>query len=135
VATLIVFADTFYYLALLNAADDARARAVVMTRAFAGRMVTIDWVLTELADGLSRAATRKPLAQFLRGLLDDPEMTIVPANRTLFERGFQLYCEREDKNWSLTDCVSFVVMTEQGITDALTADHHFEQAGFMALLK
>jgi predicted nucleic acid-binding protein len=84
---------------------------------------------------MCRAATRGHAIAFVRGLLDDPQTTVVPAGRTLLERAFELYAERPDKDWSLTDCVSFVVMAERGITDALTADHHFEQAGFTALLK
>jgi hypothetical protein len=50
-------------------------------------------------------------------------------------KGVQLYAQRPDKEWSLTDCISFVVMTQEGIFDALTGDRHFEQAGFVALLK
>ena len=52
----------------------------------------------------------------------------------LWQRGWQLYCARPDKEWGLTDCLSFVVMQEQGVFDAFTADHHFEQAGFIRLL-
>ena len=56
---------------------------------------------------------------------------LVPASRELLQRGLALYHERPDKEWQLTDCVSFVVMREE----SLTGDHHFEQAGFNALLK
>ena len=59
----------------------------------------------------------------------------MPASHSLFQEGVQLYNARPDKDWSLTDCISFVVMQEHGLTDALTGDHHFEQAGFTALLK
>jgi predicted nucleic acid-binding protein len=62
-------------------------------------------------------------------------VTIVPPSRQLFEQGIEFYGRRPDKAWSLTDCISFVVMDEQGIQDALTGDHHFEQAGYRALLK
>ena len=62
-------------------------------------------------------------------------MKIIPATADLFDRGVQLYAERADKEWSLTDCISFVVMADEGLADALTGDHHFEQAGFKALLK
>lgn len=60
---------------------------------------------------------------------------IVPSTQTPFDQGVKLYAKRPDKDWSLTDCISFVVMRDQGITQALTGDHYFEQAGFMALLK
>ena len=64
----------------------------------------------------------------------NPNITITAASAELFERGCRLYADRPDKDWSLTDCISFVVMEEKAITEALTADHHFEQAGFNALL-
>ena len=131
----IVFADTFYYLALLSADDETHGRAVEMTTRYAGRMVTTAWVLTELADGLSRSGTRAFLFQFLQTLLADPEVAVVPSSDELFQQGLDLYGRRPDKDWSLTDCISFTVMNRQRITEALTADHHFEQAGFVALLK
>jgi hypothetical protein len=53
----------------------------------------------------------------------------------LFDARVALYGERMDKDWPLTDCISFVVMQREGITDALTGDRHFEQAGFVPLLK
>ena len=64
-----------------------------------------------------------------------PAIRVVPASRPLFEEAIALYASRLDKNWSLTDCISFVVMRDEGITQALTGDHHFEQAGFEVLLK
>jgi predicted nucleic acid-binding protein len=67
-------------------------------------------------------------------LRSDPSLTIVPTSELLFGRGLQLYSARQDKEWSLTDCISFIVMEEYGIHDALTGDHHFEQAGFHAVL-
>lgn len=130
-----VFADTFYYLALLSPDDEAHERAAEFTDAFSGTMVTTDWVLTELADGLSRARTRKTAIEFIESLRTDPAVRIVPASRPLLQRGWDLYRRRLDKDWSLTDCISFVVMLERGIADALTGDHHFEQAGFRALLR
>jgi uncharacterized protein len=65
----------------------------------------------------------------------DQSVTIVPASDDLFRRGVDLYRQRPDKDWPLTDCLSFVVMNDHGATEALTGDHHFEQAGFQALLK
>jgi hypothetical protein len=68
-------------------------------------------------------------------LRSDPNVQILPASQDLFERGLQLYSARPDQGWPLTDCTSFAAMRELGLTEALTADHHFEQAGFVALLK
>ena len=130
-----VFADTYYYLALLNADDDDHVRAAAWTGQFAGRIVTTDAVLTELADALSEGAGRMAAVRFIRDQFTDPAVTVVEANRSLFERGLDLYEKRLDKGWSLTDCISFVVMEREKIAQALTTDHHFEQAGFVALLK
>jgi hypothetical protein len=71
----------------------------------------------------------------LENLRSDPEMTIVPAEQRLFDKGIELYARRRDKAWSLTDCISFVAMKEMRLREALTGDHHFEPAGFRALLK
>jgi hypothetical protein len=65
----------------------------------------------------------------------DPDVQFIPCSDPLMEEGIQLYSQRHDKKWSLTDCISFVIMQHEGITEALTIDHHFEQAGFVALLK
>lgn len=131
-----VFADTFYFLALLNPSDRGHARAVAFTTNNAFRLVTTDWVLTELADGLARSPIGR--SEFLSTLADlraDDSVTIVSCDRTMLERGIQLYAARPDKEWSLTDCISFVVMQDEAMTEALTGDHHFEQSGFVALLK
>ncbi|HET6880920.1 MAG TPA: hypothetical protein VFI31_12235 [Pirellulales bacterium] len=71
----------------------------------------------------------------LEAIGNDPTVDLVEANTALFQRAIDLYRRRPDKEWSLTDCTSFVVMQEQEIREALTADSHFEQAGFIALLK
>jgi uncharacterized protein len=130
-----VFADTFYYLALLNPHDDAHDAAVEFTAAFAGQMVTTDWIVTELADGLSATNARTALIPFVQGLFADGAVRIEPASRSLLDRGWLLYRRRADKAWSLTDCISFVVMRDLKLTEALTGDQHFEQAGFKAVLK
>ena len=97
--------------------------------------MTSAWVLTELGDALAAAGSRGSFLAMLDTLRSDRMVTIVEPAPQLFEAGIQLYRSRPDKNWSLTDCTSFVVMKDRGITEALTADHHFEQAGFTALLK
>jgi predicted nucleic acid-binding protein len=97
--------------------------------------VVTQFVLLELANALSRANTRRLFTDLLRQLRSDPNAVIGPASGELFDRGCAAFTERPDKTWSLTDCISFVVMQEHGLTEALTADHHFEQAGFAALLK
>jgi predicted nucleic acid-binding protein len=129
-----VFADTFYFLALVNPRDQAHARALQLSTSSPLELVTTAWVLTEVADGLA-ARNRAVFNQLLKDLRSDLMTTIVEPTLRLFEDGITLYEGRLDKQWSLTDCISFVVMEQRGMTEALTGDHHFEQAGFSALLK
>ncbi len=130
-----VFADTFYFLALLNPKDAAHVRVVEAARSLQGELLTTAWVLTEFADAMSSPENRLEFVATLDDLRHSPQVRIVPPNVEHFDAGIELYRHRQDKDWSLTDCISFVVMREEGITDALTGDKHFEQAGFKALLK
>lgn len=130
-----VFADSYYYLAFINPRDAGHERTVEFAQAFVGETITTEWVLTEVADALSAPALRPLFTQLLDILRIHPGQVIVEAEHQLFERGIELFSKRPDKSWSLTDCISFVVMQEQGLSDALTADRHFEQAGFVAVLK
>lgn len=99
-------------------------------------VVTGRWVLTEVADGLARSPDgRGVFVRLVQDLGNHPGVRIVPYSDDLFTTGLDLYAHRPDKQWSLTDCVSFVVMDREGIAEALTGDHHFEQAGFAALSK
>jgi hypothetical protein len=129
-----VFADTWFYLALFNARDAHHRRAVEFAAGFTGAVVTTQWVLTEVADAFAGTPQRRELRGKFGLLAGDAGTQIVGASPELFERGLALYEARPDKEWSLTDCISFVVMAEEGLTDALTGDRHFEQAGFKALL-
>jgi predicted nucleic acid-binding protein len=129
------FADTFYYLALLNPEDARHQRVVAISEDVGGPIVTTAWVLTEVADALSAPAQRPNFLRLLSALRDDPDTHALPASQSLFERGIELFARRPDKDWSLTDCISFVVMEEQDIADALTGGHHFQQAGFRLLLR
>ena len=129
------FADSFYFLALLTREDESHDQAVAILKDLSNEIVTTVWVLTEVADGLAPARNRAGFARLLDVLEHNSWVTILPADQVLFEAGVQLYVTRPDKDWTLTDCISFVVMRERGITEALTGDHHFEQAGFVVVLK
>jgi predicted nucleic acid-binding protein len=129
-----VFADTFYFLALLNRRDPHHERAVLASRAAGLRLVTTEFVLIELADALCKPAQREEALALARLVETDPAFELVRCDAGLLQRGWKLYAERTDKEWPLTDCISFVVMKESGLREALTADRHFEQAGFKPLL-
>lgn len=129
------FADTSFYVAILNTKDTWHSLAVQCSRQFRGRLVTTDFVLIELGNWLSRSGDWGAFVKLLAQLRSDPKTLISPASRNAFDHGLDLYERRPDKYWSLTDCISFAVMQQEGLTEALTADHHFEQAGFTILLK
>ncbi len=129
------FADTSYYLALLNSDDDAHRLALRHAQEDRFDLLTTDWVVVELADALARPPARQFFKVMLESLRADPRTRILSADPSIQLAGIELYLDRPDKAWSLTDCISFVVMKQHAINEALTADHHFEQAGFVALLK
>jgi predicted nucleic acid-binding protein len=129
-----VFADTFYLLGVANPDDHAHDKCVEIT-AQLQRIVTTTAVLVEVADALATSRQRERVEDFIHNMQREPRINILPLTQELFDRGLQFYTRHSDKEWSLTDCISFVVMRDERITDALTGDRHFEQAGFKILLK
>lgn len=130
-----VFADTFALIAWLNPHDNAHAVVTAYLDGFTGRLVTTEWVLMELADALSAPAARATAVAFLQAVRADPLFDVVGYDPTVYQAGFDIFATRPDKSWSLTDCISFGVMSDRGLSEALTADHHFAQAGFRAIFK
>ena len=130
-----VLLDTVFLQARYNRLDPYHARAEAWAPLL--RVMTEVWiteaVLIELANAMS-AANRAWAWQFIESAYKTANIRVVPVETQLFHRGLDLYRRRADKQWGLTDCISFVVMSENGLSDALTADRHFVQAGFNALL-
>ena len=133
-----VFADTLYWGAALNPNDQYRAQ-VISAREVLGevRLVTIDEVLTELLDGLAQRGThlRGMAARAVRTILDDRRVTVYPQSRESFLAGLRLYEQRNDKGYSLVDCISMTTMRRHGILEVLTNDRHFMQEGFRVVLR
>lgn len=127
------FADTFYFLALLNPRDAAHAKAVLASQRLTGRLVTTQWVLVEVGDALAAPAERPKFLALLTALDQDANVEIVTDSQ-FYRKGVELFRHRPDKDWPLTDCISFAVMDHFGIREALTGDSHYRQASYVPLL-
>jgi uncharacterized protein len=130
-----VFADTSFYQALLNRKDDWHGAAENLLEGFRGVIVTTDYVLIELGALMARGDARAVYVGFFEQVRSDPETELVSASADLLNEGLTLFAARPDKEWSLTDCISFALMQKEDIQEALASDHHFEQAGFKLLLE
>ena len=133
----LVFADTFYWIALANRRDSAHLAVMQLTTTLGPRsVVTSDEVLTEfLAYYAADQVLRREVGLAVIRLVNDPDIRIVPQTRSSFLDGLALYNARPDKGYSMTDCISMEIMRREGLTDVLTNDRHFEQEGFRALFR
>lgn len=133
-----VFADTSYWIALINPRDDLYGRLHSFRDASPElRIVTTQWVLIELLNYFAERGNRlrESASTLVESLSESTDVVVVPHTGEAFLEAFQVYASRPDKSWSMTDCASFLIMQRYGIDSALTYDHHFEQAGFKALLR
>lgn len=130
-----IFLDTGHVLASVDTNDEFHGEAEFAAATIAGKMLTTEAVLTEIGNALSQTRWRRIAVETIKALRNDPDIEILPVDTELFDRAFQLYSSRPDKEWGMSDCISFVVMWERGIVEALTTDHHFQQAGFRAMLR
>ena len=133
-----VFVDTAAWLALINVDDNFYLQARQVRQKLQQdncSLVTSSFVLLEVADALTTSKVRSQTVNFINRLGNLSGLKIIPISQSLFDCGWQLYSHRLDKDWGLTDCISFVIMQQEGITIAFTSDKHFEQAGFTRLLK
>jgi predicted nucleic acid-binding protein len=133
-----VFLDTAYAIALSSSNDLFHHQAVWLAdqlEAAGTRLVTTHAVMLEIGNALSKQRYRPAAIELLDALEADPNVEVIPLSEQLYTRALQLYCERLDKEWGLTDCVSFIVMQDRGIIEALTTDEHFQQAGFQVLMR
>lgn len=132
-----LFLDSAYVNALVNTRDQWHDAAVQWEQRVARdrrHLVTTEFVLTEIADGLAAIRFRVQASRAIALLRASSLVEIIPASSRLFADAPELYRDRPDKAWGLTDCTSFVAMRERGLLEALTTDEHFRQAGFRPLL-
>lgn len=124
------YADSFYFLALLNPRDHFHHRVTSYVYSSNVAIYTTAWVLVEVADACSKAVHRSRFGQLMGALTTNPLAHLAVCQQLDLDAGINLSLTRPDKEWSLTDCISFEVMRREGLTHALTGDHHFRQAGF-----
>lgn len=130
-----IFIDTGYLIALSQPSDALYERARAWTSRISEPLLLTQFVLVEVVNHLSRSQERPRANLIVSILLGNSQVELLHVNEAAFNAGWKLHQERPDKNWSLTDCISFHVMNDRQVTRALAYDVHFEQAGFEALLR
>ena len=130
------FLDTAFVVALLNPKDalHEKAKSCFASVKQAQEVWTTEAVLLEIGNTFS-ASRRAEAANFIAQCFVTSNIHAVSVSTTLFHRALEFYLQRPDKEWRLTDCVSFIVMQDHELIDALTYDLDFQQAGFRALLR
>jgi len=131
-----VFLDSAFAIALSVETDSFHQKAVQISENLDDViLVTTRAILLEIGNALSKRPFRKASVVLLKSLEADENVIIIPLSEELYQKGMSLFTKRNDKEWGLIDCISFVVMDERGITAALTTDTHFQQAGFHVLMR
>jgi predicted nucleic acid-binding protein len=131
------FLDTNGWVALLNTRESlpGQANARWLESSRERRLVVLtDWIVAETGNCLARTPARSRFVETVQHMFRTPRFHLVPVTPAILERSLLMYSDRPDKTWGLVDCASFMVMKDEGITDAFTTDRHFEQAGFTCLL-
>jgi uncharacterized protein len=122
-----VFLDTAYAIALSSSNDQFHTRATELVdqlETSGTQLVTTRAMLLEIGNALSKQRYRHAAVQLFDSLEADPTVETVSLSDEVYTRALQLYRERPDEEWGLTDCVSFLVMRDRGLTEALTTDEH-----------
>ncbi|MBI5651524.1 MAG: type II toxin-antitoxin system VapC family toxin [Chloroflexi bacterium] len=133
-----VFLDSAFAIALSSPSDEFHQQAILWAdqlQKSKTRLVTTRAVCLEIGNALAKLKYRQAAIKLLRSIENDPNIEITALSEELYRRAFQLYQERRDKEWGLTDCISFTLMQNRGIHQALTTDEHFQQIGFRVLLR
>ena len=136
IASNLFFMDTAYVLALLNQNDNYHKQALALLPSVRGadEVWITEAILTEIGNSLSRS-NRSAAVAFINSLYVTDNVNVVSVDSALLRRAIDFYHKRDDKEWGLTDCISFIVMEDSALENALTSDEHFQQAGFRALLR
>jgi len=133
-----VFVDTSAFIALLDPRDDFHAQAVHVEQSLSGqaaRLVTTNFVLDETYTGLRGKIQHSAILRFRDSIRKSQRLSVIRITETLEDQAWEIFARYDDKDFSFTDCTSFAVMRQLGITTALTFDDHFEQFGFTRVLE
>jgi hypothetical protein len=133
-----LFLDASYIIALSTPKDNFHQVAVELSKSIgslAPRIVTSHAILLEIGNSLSKMKYRSTAVGILNAIAHDPRVEIIDVTASLYSEALRLYTSRPDKEWGLTDCVSFIIMQQREIQQALTADEHFVQAGYQAVMR
>lgn len=131
-----LFVDTSYVLALFNSGDEYHTKALTLKHLtnVPITIFTTEAILLEVGNSFSGTAYRRKCVEFIRGFYNTKNIVIEPVTTDIIKEALSFFEKRLDKEWGLVDCISFLAMKKHGVKSALTADDHFIQAGFRALL-
>ncbi|MBF0564903.1 MAG: PIN domain-containing protein [Nitrospirae bacterium] len=133
-----IFIDTTAWLALINKSDDFFNKACSIRDELLKdgcHFFVTNYIIVEIANSLSRKVWRNRAISLINFIYNSDDIEVIEVNKEIYNQALEIYKHRQDKEWGLTDCTSFIVMSTNGIAEAFTNDRHFEQAGFIALLK
>ena len=133
----VCFVDSVCWIALLNKTEQIHQQADTEYKRLLKKgyhLITTTAVLNETANSLCAPQFRVAVSNFYRRIQASMRIDVVFVDESLWEAGWQLYEQHNDKEWSLTDCISMMIMNEHNTSEVLSTDHHFEQAGFVRLL-
>jgi predicted nucleic acid-binding protein len=131
----VILVDTGYFIALLEPSDELHSRARVWAGAVRERLLVSEFVLVEAVNWLSHGAQRVRAHRLVEAVHSNRQYEFVPSMPQLLHAGLQMHAQHHDKDWSLTDCISFQLLHQRKVWHALAYDQHFEQAGFVAMLR
>jgi predicted nucleic acid-binding protein len=131
----VILVDTGYFIALLEPSDALHPHARAWAAKLVDRLLVTEYVLVETVNWLSSPAQQTRVHELVSAVHTNPQYTFVRSTPQLLSAGLNMHAQYRDKEWSLTDCISFDIMHQRKIARALAYDQHFEQAGFVAMLR